>query len=458
MRRQLLPLLCLPLLFGCAGNSSKPNPSSNAPVVPASSTKDDAPGSARFKEGFSFTHFQGAGSEEKETLADGLTLYKRTITKTSGEEVIIHSLEANLSKVKIAAGTKDNASLSYSFTKAVPYQSALDYESATNKAVYASLNADFFGSETVNAFVKDGFIVKAAHNDNGNYDYANSTSDVPASYPRLLGIKGDKAIVSPILEDDGKDPTLAENKEKYIKASLDYFIQNGSNQIETGDDAYFVSAARRISAGCTYVDLNVADGFSSPKVESKETVSSVTKLSAPEKEHVYLVLSDNVKAASFASSLSTGDTLSVNVHSPDGTFDGCETILGCRHSLIEEGEVADTVALESSNGAQNNEVPRSAVGVREDGTFVLYAVESLYYSKRNSTGDPHGLSLTELAEYMSYNNILEGANFDGGGSTQLVVKKGKEDSPKVLVRSSDTGSDSPLSSRAVMNAILICER
>ena len=114
------------------------------------------------------------------------------------------------------------------------------------------------------------------------------------------------------------------------------------------------------------------------------------------------------------------------------------------------------MALENSNGASYGEVPRSAVGVNVDGKVCIYAVESLYYGKKAADGDSHGCNLEMLAEFMMYNNIINGANFDGGGSTQLICKIDGVDT--VLVRSSDTGSTGLTNTRLVMNVIMVTEK
>ena len=57
---------------------------------------------------------------------------------------------------------------------------------------------------------------------------------------------------------------------------------------------------------------------------------------------------------------------------------------------------------------------------------------------------------------MYYNNIKDGANFDGGGSTQLIVNKNGTNT--VIVRSSDTGSTELNNTRPVMNVIMVTEK
>ena len=124
--------------------------------------------------------------------------------------------------------------------------------------------------------------------------------------------------------------------------------------------------------------------------------------------------------------------------------------------MVENGSVAKTVTKENTNGAQSADVPRSAVGVKQDGTVVIFAVESMYYGKKAQEGDTHGMSLPDLADFMAFYGVNNGANFDGGGSTQLTVNK--DGTKTVVVRSSDKGTYGLDDSRAVINTIMVASK
>ena len=82
----------------------------------------------------------------------------------------------------------------------------------------------------------------------------------------------------------------------------------------------------------------------------------------------------------------------------------------------------------------------------------------MYYGGKDKEGDTHGMNLPELAEFAYYYGCTQAANFDGGGSTQLVVRGEKEETGRVVVRSSDTASTELTSTRPVMNGILVTSR
>ena len=85
--------------------------------------------------------------------------------------------------------------------------------------------------------------------------------------------------------------------------------------------------------------------------------------------------------------------------------------------------------------------PRSAIGFsRDSATIYLVAVDG-----RQETSD--GMSLVELGDFLLGIGVYQGMNFDGGGSTALVIDG------KLANRPSDAAGE-----RAVGNAILVRER
>lgn len=451
-------LIILISLFTCFSYACVDKQEANEPdeiVDPSGNQGEKAKTTPRFKEDYTPTLFSSVTYEEKE-IVDGLILYTYTLTKANGDITIINELEADLNKVRIEAGTKDNKALGYAFQKVVPYEAATSYTQATNKQVYASLNADFFGSVCVNAFVKDGIIIKDSHNDNNNYDYLNSASDVPASAPMLFGIKGNTAQVAPIISYSG-DIKSAIVKMPVIKAKLSYTINTGIKSIDTSDSLKIVTSALAVNADDMYALLDLSKGVNDIEVLEIGIVDKKMTLIAPSANKAYLYCaSSNTEGLSFLNRVSVGSKISLSVKSPDGLWNGYETILGCRQALVMGSNVASTVTLENTNGAQGADIPRSAVGINVDGKVCIYAVESLYYGRKANEGDSHGCDLPTLAEFMVYNNIVNGANFDGGGSTQLICKIDGVD--KVVVRSSDTGSTELASTRQVMNVIMVVEK
>jgi exopolysaccharide biosynthesis protein len=141
------------------------------------------------------------------------------------------------------------------------------------------------------------------------------------------------------------------------------------------------------------------------------------------------------------------------VVSEDGLWNHYDTIIGARHSLIENGALAPTLSLELSNGASGR-VPRTAVGVMSDGKVVIVSVEDLHYGKKADVCT--GMTITQLADFMRYFGCYDAANFDGGGSSQLVIND--NGSYIVKTKSSDTASAAAESTRKVLNTIIVTSK
>ena len=82
-------------------------------------------------------------------------------------------------------------------------------------------------------------------------------------------------------------------------------------------------------------------------------------------------------------------------------------------------------------------------------------LEALSYGNKLLTKETNGLSLPELADFMRYYGVYSGANFDGGGSTQLITKNPQTNEFEVTVRSSDYGTYVLENSRPVINTLLV---
>ena len=449
----LILILSVSILFGCENfvttkkTTTKPTKTESTTIT----TKKEE--EKLFRDNYTPSLFTYV-SLTKEEITDGLILYTHEIVKSNGDITVIKELEVDLSLVNIVAGTKNNMSYDFNYSKTTPHNAGVAYTEATNKKVYATLNADFFGSYLVNAFVKDGFIVKDSHNDNGNYDYKNTSSDVPASAPMLFGVKGDTAQVAPIINYTGTI-TDANVKKNLIQAKLSYEVKAGIKTFATSDTFKITSEPVQVTSGDMYAILDLQNGVDNVAVIDLYLANQTKTLNELSGSQVYLYCSKtNTQGIEFMGRL--GTKVSLSVKSPDGLWDGYTTILGCRQALVINNEIASTVKLENTNGAQSGDIPRSAVGVNKYGKVCIYAVESMYYGKKNSAKDTHGCNLPLLAEFMYYNNIVNGANFDGGGSTQLIVKLNGTDT--VIVRSSDTGSTQLDNTRQVMNAIMVVEK
>jgi len=108
-------------------------------------------------------------------------------------------------------------------------------------------------------------------------------------------------------------------------------------------------------------------------------------------------------------------------------------LIGGGPSMIRNGSV--TVP---SGSFSSDRHPRTAIGFSQDSTkLYLFVVDG------RQTGFSIGMSLYELADYMMERGVYHGINFDGGGSSAMVVRNSVMNSPSDGVE------------RSVSNALMI---
>lgn len=404
-----------------------------------------------------------ASSVNKNTVevCKGIWQHTYTFKKSNGKyDAKVVVTEIDLNYAKIAAGTTDNKLAASSLS--TPYSMAKAFEKKNSgKTVMVAVNGDFFGSMPVNAFVKDGKIIKFSHNapGAGTYDYKNVNNDIPASMPMLFGVSGNAAQVNPIIISESVKETI----DSKLYYELTYTHNEKSQTLASEYEKNFTNGHKTLTVCCykannEYTALAGATVLkikTHPKVgdnvhgEVCEIIKCETRDSfTTTNEYHYIILPPNMDVPN----IKLGDIVSHQIASSDGTWNYYDQIIGCRQALVIEGNVASTVKNENSNAAQSTNVPRTAVGVLANGHVVLLSVECLNY---HTTNYNYGLNLPQLADFMRYIGVYNGANFDGGGSTQLITRFSPSEEFKVVVRSSDTHSYTPKETRNVINSVLV---
>lgn len=102
--------------------------------------------------------------------------------------------------------------------------------------------------------------------------------------------------------------------------------------------------------------------------------------------------------------LAAGDTVSVTVSCPQEWAD-VRYAIGSLYKLVTNGAV--------EGGLDNTAAPRTAVGMKADGSLVFYTMDG------RKSGHSVGVGMTALAERMIELGCVEAAIMDGGGSTSL---------------------------------------
>lgn len=103
-------------------------------------------------------------------------------------------------------------------------------------------------------------------------------------------------------------------------------------------------------------------------------------------------------------SLQTGSKVTLAISCAED-WDGVQYAVGSLYKLVTDGQVED--ALEAGNA------PRTAVGLKEDGTLVLYTIDG------RKSGHSMGASMSQVAQRLIEMGCVEACVMDGGGSTSL---------------------------------------
>lgn len=128
-----------------------------------------------------------------------------------------------------------------------------------------------------------------------------------------------------------------------------------------------------------------------------------------------VVLSGHGMAAKVLERVQVGDRVRLRETLGNETADEAELVVGAGPSLVAEGKAdvrsaEENIAYDIARGR----APRTAAGVKKDGTVILLVVDG-----RSSSSA--GMTLQELASYLVKLGAWEAVNFDGGGSSEMVL-------------------------------------
>ena len=415
-------------------------------------------------------------TDNVENIADGVELHNIRYLKEgtlSGQSYSFYiepkMVVVDLNVASIVAGSYNNTVGGDYTKKSTPYQQAFAWERDNpGKKVIAATNADYFAwgddGQCVNAFVKNGVILKESH----VYDL----NDVPASKPMLFGVSSKGARIAPISTKENYDDNLRStlryldklvviDKDTKEAKSFDYkldrgVINDGVGVLKTPkSDDYGVRANAKVYKYKVIQQDKSQEGEVRAYVTEMLAVSDVKSfVNVKDNSYGYIVVHPNYKDID----IEVGDYIDISriVTSVGDEWYGYTQILGARHSLIENGALAPTLGNENTNGV-NGPRSRTAVGIRPDGKVVICSVEEVDPNGNRDTR--YGINIKYLAELMRYMGCYDACNFDGGGSSQLITRSdnGKGDFT-VKTRSSDFCTYNLNDTRSVLNTIMVVSR
>jgi len=179
-------------------------------------------------------------------------------------------------------------------------------------------------------------------------------------------------------------------------------------------------------------------------IKQNETAKAlVTSMTSDIKEvtgNSYILAAKGNEAARLKRLLNESDTISIYTGFDQSNFN-IEELAGGFTQIVKDGiDISESQSLVEGTGEKFRDTrhPRSAIGYNKDRTKIfLVTVDG---RQKISAG----MSLKELAEFMIHIGCYDALNFDGGGSTTMIVNNKIVNSPSDL-----------LGERSIGNALLL---
>lgn len=169
----------------------------------------------------------------------------------------------------------------------------------------------------------------------------------------------------------------------------------------------FASTTKSTGAGTDVIcSLSGTPGVNSTMdLTVEEVLDSAGSISIPDGKAVLSVSEDATQELSDAvSALKAGDKAVLKISCASG-WESVNYAIGSLYKLVTGGKV--------ESGLDSSAAPRSAVGLKADGTVVFYTMDG------RQSGHSVGVTMQQLAQRMIELNCVEAAIMDGGGSTSM---------------------------------------
>lgn len=179
---------------------------------------------------------------------------------------------------------------------------------------------------------------------------------------------------------------------------------------------YFSTQSTRTNAPGWMVRMKV--------VEGEMTVSGTVTLEVVEllqsdaavaigPDNYILTATDSAGMGHIYEDFALGDRVTVTTSTTDQNLLDADWATGTGDLMVKDGSLTDTGSWQHVNEGR---APRTALGVRADGSTVFYVVDG------RQSGYSTGLSQKELADEMIRQGCVWAVNLDGGGSSNLAVQ------------------------------------
>ncbi len=361
----------------------------------------------------------GTGTEQyvnSTELTKGLT-YTNTIYKndTYGREESFSLTLSPNSTVKPIVMACDTIYGGMTMSQCIEYAQSQGYN------VVAGVNTDFFNYTKVPM----GMVVEK-----GEYRSSPSGQNAVAFFPDGKVQILEAPTVNIQLKNNGSMTNLT-NQGQVVNVETFNKMRTASGGLYLYSSAFSTVSTRTTGEGW-FVRFRILSGEMTASgtmelevVECLETTGAV----AIGEEYLVLTANKNSGYGEMFRKFAVGDRVTLETTCSDPALAEAEFVTGCGDILVSEGQVTDSSAWDEE--LMKKQHPRTVLGIREDGTLVLYVVDGRLSSHSN------GVSMTMLANEMLDEGCRYAVNLDGGGSSTLSVRLPGQETSQTVNRPSD---------------------
>ncbi len=359
------------------------------------------------------TAFAAAGEQKLQTsidILDGLT-YRNTVTvnKDSRVESFSLELEEDSDVYPILLQGSGTVYGTASINKAVSNAQAAGYH------VVGAMNTDFF---SMSSGVPMGIVIE-----DGVYKSSGKDENAMVITDGEVSIMGHPQV-SLTLTNQTTGNTVTPHYFNKLRSSTGgmYLINRDfSATTRSSGDGWFVRmklVSEETTPPLPWLSPNEDEDRSQDLTVNSKLELVVTELVHGEGaldvgEDEYVLTAADASGYSFVySSFQVGDRITLETVCPDETLSQAQWAGGVGDILIKDGVITDSSGWTYKNDGRQ---PRSAIGMKADGTLLVYAVDG------RQSGYSIGLSEADLADELLKQGCVWAVNVDGGGSTAMSV-------------------------------------
>ncbi len=302
------------------------------------------------------------------------------------------------------------------------------YAESTGLNVLGAVNADFFYSSMslpLGGVIQDGRYISDMNGENmlaftDSGAFCSVKPDVTMTLDNKGGGRYFDYDTGEFIDNQGKSVTVDHYNKVRTNAGGLFLYNSAFHSESTNTSLPGWAVIFRIISGEITVSGTV-------ELQVEKVIPSGTDYPL-EEGHMVLTSQANGRYPDTYKDFSAGDRVTLTTVCSDERLSNAVWGTGCGDMLVENGEMTDPEGWDQDLIKSH---PRTAIGIKDDGSVVAYVVDG-----RSSTHS-NGALMEEISADLIAKGCKTVVNLDGGGSSAMVVKLPGDDTCTVVNRPSD---------------------